>query len=154
MTSEDWTLKEIVSALLALLLVGSAIAIMYHIAMLDGAASQDQYQRLSGLLQVAVGLAGTATGYYFGRVPAEKTAAAAQKSASEAQKSLADATGSAAKSAVEKDKLETANRSASEQLKELKRVLVGTTPVGGADAGVQARSETSARIDRVLATLS
>lgn len=154
MTSEDWTLKELVSALLALLLVGSAIALMYQIANLEGSASQDHYHRLSGLLQVAVGLAGTATGYYFGRVPAEKTAVAAQKSANEAHKSLVDATENAGKSAVTVDRLATANRSASDQLKELKRVLTSPTPVGGADAGMHARGETAARIDRILETLS
>ena len=141
MKTEDWTLKEIVSATLALLLVGFAIWLMYTISTLSEAESAGaKYQRLSSLLQVAVGLAGTATGYYFGRVPAEKTAAAAQHNAKEAQNTVVVAAQKAA--------------SASEQLRELRRVVGGKTPTGGAIDGQTLQDAATARIDLALGTLS
>ena len=62
-------LKEIVSAVLALALVGTAIWLMVESFSLDPKMTADEFQRRSGVLQIAVGLAGTAVGYYFGRVP-------------------------------------------------------------------------------------
>lgn len=141
MKTEDWTLKEIVSAVLALVLVGFAIWLMYFISTLnDGEGEGAKYQRLSGLLQVAVGLAGTATGYYFGRVPAEKNAATAQHNANDAQKNAVAAAQNAA--------------SASQQLRDVRRVLTSKTPTGGSRDGTPLQDEATLRIDRALEILS
>jgi len=64
------------------------------------AAATEVAKRHSSILQAAIGLAGVVTGYYFGRIPAEKGAQAAQQAASTAQTALVGAAGSAATSAA------------------------------------------------------
>lgn len=54
-------------------------------------AAREAYERQKDLLMLALGLLGTVTGYYLGRVPAELRASAAQSAAERARAELASA---------------------------------------------------------------
>jgi hypothetical protein len=54
----------------------------------EAPAAKEAYERQKDLLILAVGLLGTVTGYYLGRVPAELRAKAAQQTADRAQTDL------------------------------------------------------------------
>lgn len=117
--SDGSWLKETVAALIALAIVGCTLSVMH--AMFGGGAKIEdgRWQQLSSILQVAVGLAGTVTGYYFGRIPAEK---AAQQAAQARDQSAAAAQTAASNEARIRG-----------QVDQLKRRF--GTPIGGAPMG-------------------
>ena len=72
----DQTLKEAVSAVLALAIVG--FTVYFALRTVDLAGDSPKAADTKDVLQVMVGLAGVVLGYYFGRVPADARAAQAQ----------------------------------------------------------------------------
>jgi len=144
-------LKEIVSAVLALALVGTAIWLMVESFSLDPKMTADEFQRRSGVLQIAVGLAGTAVGYYFGRVPAEKSADAARQSESEARKELVDANRTVSDKAATAAEASTRNALAKQEITGLQEQLTAT-PLGG--AGKSDNEVISDRLDSIRRALS
>lgn len=116
-------LKEVVAAALALGIVAFTLWAMYTMFMANAEIKDGQWQHMSSVLQVAIGLAGTVTGYYFGRIPAEKAAQAATKALNESQTRVAQA-----------ETNETRIRSQVELLRKKYGTPVGGTPLGGAAA--------------------
>jgi hypothetical protein len=95
-----WTegLREVVSALLTAAIAIAAMYMLWRtfgvagapIPLVDGKPNPtlaDAYQRQKDILLIAMGLLGTVTGYYFGRVPAERGADAARQAQKTAEKS-------------------------------------------------------------------
>src|ERR1043165_3874056 len=73
-------LKEWVAAILSFALVGFTLYFLW--VMFGGpAVDNEQWERKSAMLQIAVSFTGAVIGYYFGRLPAEKAAASAQQHA-------------------------------------------------------------------------
>jgi len=95
----DVNFKEIVTAVIALAIVTTMIAFLWWGFRL-GDNLKDSHKYIIG---IALSLAGTVTGYYFGRVPAEKPAETAEKAENEAKegKAKADAKVSDAKQTLE-----------------------------------------------------
>lgn len=106
------SIKEYVAATLALAIVGFMIYTMHVMFTADPKVTNEQWQHMSSILQVAVGLAGTVTGYYFGRIPAEKAATTAQQATAN----------------------EARIRGQVEQLRKQFATPIGGTPTGGAGA--------------------
>lgn len=79
-------LKEWVAALIAAAIIGFTIFGLLQVFNSTSNATENQKY----VLGIAVALAGTVTGYYFGRVPAEKRAETAERSEKEARNSKAD----------------------------------------------------------------
>lgn len=79
--SELPDIKEWVAAVLALSIVGFTLWAMHGLFTADPTKSS---ANMSSILQAAIGLAGTVTGYYFGRIPAEKAAQQANQAAGQA----------------------------------------------------------------------
>ena len=71
--------KEIVAAILGLLLVAYTLVIANHSITLTG--NEAEITHAKDVLQLMLGLAGVVVGYYFGRVPADARAAQANKKA-------------------------------------------------------------------------
>ena len=101
-TLRSWPpdLKEITTTVIALVIVGITIWMFYHCFPSAGdfhpakdqpSFDTDAYTRAKDILGFALGLFGTVTGYYFGRVPAEKQADAARHSADVAKQGQATA---------------------------------------------------------------
>jgi hypothetical protein len=108
-SAEQWTpqtclqlLKEIVTAVIGLLLVGSTVAMAFDTFNLAGSGAK--VADAKNILIMMMGLAGVATGYYFGRVPAD---ARANQSESRARAATAHAARVMAKSAQIVDQAET-----------------------------------------------
>lgn len=98
-----WTegLREVISALVSAVIVVAAMYMLWRtfgvagepIPLVDGKPNSmlaDAYQRQKDILLIAMGLFGTVTGYYFGRVPAERGADAARQAQKTAEKSASD----------------------------------------------------------------
>jgi hypothetical protein len=102
-TAQTWLqlLKEIVTAVIGLLLVGSTVAMAF--ATFNLAGSGDKVADAKNILIMMMGLAGVATGYYFGRVPAD---ARANQSETQARAATAHASRVMAKSAQIVDQAE------------------------------------------------
>lgn len=85
----DLNFKEILTAVIALAIVTTLIAFLWR-GFNEGDKLGDNQKYIIGL---ALSLAGTVTGYYFGRVPAEKRAETAEKAETKAKddKAKADA---------------------------------------------------------------
>jgi hypothetical protein len=83
MTPNSW-IKEGFSALLSLGIVLFTLWSMWQMFEQPADVTQVVWEHQSSILQIAVGLMGTVTGYYFGRIPAERAAATAQKAANDA----------------------------------------------------------------------
>lgn len=95
----DFNFKEIVTAAIALAIVTTLIALLWW-GFNKGDSLGDNQKYIIG---IALSLAGTVTGYYFGRVPAEKRAETAERAENEAKdgKAKADAKVSDAKKTLE-----------------------------------------------------
>jgi hypothetical protein len=78
-------LKELVAALIAASIIAFTIYWLFEIFNSPNNATENQKY----VLGIAVALAGTVTGYYFGRVPAEKRAETAERSEKDARKDKA-----------------------------------------------------------------
>jgi hypothetical protein len=74
--------KEVITAIIALVIIGSTIALMARSFGLIGNASH--ITQAKDLIGIMLGLVGTVIGYYFGRVPAEAQATSATARADQA----------------------------------------------------------------------
>jgi hypothetical protein len=74
--------KEVVTALIALAIVTTLIVFLWDAFFYK---YKDLTEIQKYIIGIAISLAGTVTGYYFGRVPAEKHADTAQRAADTAQ---------------------------------------------------------------------
>jgi len=126
----DISLKELVAAALSLAIVGFTIYLMNSIFV--GGKPPDAAQM--AILQSITGLAGTATGYYFGRIPAEKSAKIAQDTVATAQGIIANSAASAAASGAEAAKTASDNQRIINQINALRGDL--GTPTGGAKTDI------------------
>ena len=77
----DFSFKEAVTAVIALSIVLTLVGMLIYGFSADSLDENKKY-----LIGIVLSLAGTVTGYYFGRVPAEKRADTAEKAATDAQK--------------------------------------------------------------------
>ncbi|HEX4498939.1 MAG TPA: hypothetical protein VIE43_24895 [Thermoanaerobaculia bacterium] len=78
----DFSFKEIITAVIALAIVASLITMLWIAFVQAGKITDDQKY----IIAIILSLAGTVTGYYFGRVPAEKRADTAEWAADSAKK--------------------------------------------------------------------
>lgn len=76
-------MKEYIAAVLSIAIVGFTLYFMWGMFDLENekAIDEGKWKQQSTILQLAIALAGTVTGYYFGRIPAERAAAASQQAA-------------------------------------------------------------------------
>ena len=74
--------KEVVTALIALVIIGSTVALVARSFGLIGNSSH--INQAKDLLSIMLGLVGTVIGYYFGRTPADARATAATMRADQA----------------------------------------------------------------------
>lgn len=74
-------LRETVAALISLLLIGAAAFLWHALYALatDKTAPAGSFDRVKDVLQSVLPFAGTAVGYYLGRIPAERAADRAQR---------------------------------------------------------------------------
>lgn len=140
--SNHW--KEFVAALLALAIVGVTVIFMLKMFGAPADVSDALWQHQSAMLQAALGLAGTVTGYYYGRIPAERAAANAQQAANNAQQNLAGATAVAQQAQSSEQRIR-------DRVNDLRR-QISTTPLGGGAAGVDTalRMQLTDRLDDIL----
>ncbi len=139
----NW-LKEYVAAVLSIVIVSFTMYFMFKMFEAPDNVGQALWQHQSAILQVAVGLAGTVTGYYFGRIPAERVASTAQQAANAAQQSLANATVLAQQATANEHRIRT-------QVNDLRRQL--STPLGGGAAGAEVKdliANVEHRLDQIL----
>ncbi|RTM14409.1 MAG: hypothetical protein E6R08_02385 [Nevskiaceae bacterium] len=107
-----WTegLREVMSAVLSSVIAVVAMYMLWRTFAVAGQpielvgdkpnpALTDAYQRQKDILLIAIGLLGTVTGYYLGRVPAERGADAARQAQKAAEKSANDVRDAGAKAA-------------------------------------------------------
>ena len=78
-------LRESIPAVIALAIVVVALWMLLDVHHLRPDADHLSYQRKKDVLLLTLGFLGTVTGYYFGRVPAERHADAARDAARSAQ---------------------------------------------------------------------
>jgi hypothetical protein len=78
----DFSFKEIITSVIALAIVASLITMLWIAFVQAGKITDDQKY----IIAIILSLAGTVTGYYFGRVPAEKRADTAEWAADSAKK--------------------------------------------------------------------
>jgi hypothetical protein len=104
----------------------------------QAALHKEAYERQKDLLLYGLSLLGTVTGYYFGRVPAERRADSAQQSADKAQRDAKGAqlaaAGASAKGAKAVEEKEAAWAAGREIVREAKRLVEGVIPSGAAKA--------------------
>ena len=106
--------------------------------------SDTVWQHQTSILATAVSLAGTVTGYYFGRLPAERAAATAQQAATSAQQSLGGATALAQQATANETRIRTQVGSLHAQI---------STPLGGGIEGAadsMLRSHVQQGLDQIL----
>lgn len=141
--TERSELKDYVAAALSVAIVG---LMLYFLFIMFGGTGADKevWERQSAILQVAVGLAGTVTGYYFGRIPAERAAATAQQSATSAQQSLVSTAAVAHQATTNENRIRS-------QVGELRRQV--SIPLGGGAEGgdvLAFRAQMSRQLDQIL----
>jgi len=81
--------KEVVTAAIALAIVTTLIVFLWNAFFSNPKDTLGETQKY--VIGIILSLAGTVTGYYFGRVPAEKHADTAQRAADDAKKGQAHA---------------------------------------------------------------
>lgn len=69
---QNWgqILRELVTTVISLLIVGLALLLLWDVYC-GAKTTADTFDRQKEILSLALGLLGTVTGYYFGRVPAD-----------------------------------------------------------------------------------
>jgi hypothetical protein len=136
--------KEVIAALLAFAIVGVTVIFLMKMFWAPADVSDALWQHQSAMLQAALGLAGTVTGYYYGRIPAERAAANAHQAANNAQQNLAGTTAVA-------HQAQTSEQRIRDRVNDLRR-QISTTPLGGGEAGVDAalRTQFMDRLDDIL----
>ena len=82
---QNWSqiLRELVTTVISLLIVGLALLLLWDVYC-GAKTTADTFDRQKEILSLALGLLGTVTGYYFGRVPAERHADTARAAARQA----------------------------------------------------------------------
>lgn len=138
--------KEAVSALLSVAIVGFMLYFMFRMFEAPDGVGSTLWQHQSAILQVAVGLAGTVTGYYFGRIPAERAAATAQQAANSAQQSLVSTSAMGNQAMTNESRIRS-------QVSDLQRQMTTNTPLGGgmpAQDGAALRAQVAERLDQIL----
>ena len=135
--STDWP-KELVAAMLAIAIVGLTLCLLWK---MFNAPDEPNWEHRSSIVQVCLALAGTVTGYYFGRIPAERAAASANQASAANASRAADAVAS--------------RNQVLGQLKGIRTQLQpGGSPMGGGpnpSATVdEVRAEVVRRIDQIL----
>lgn len=141
----NW-LKEVVAAALSVVIVGFTMYFMWKMFEAPDNIGANIWQHQSAILQVAVGFAGTITGYYFGRIPAERAAASAQQAATSAQQSLVNTSAAAQQAATNENRIRT-------QVSDLRKQMSTNTPLGGGAASLDAaafRTQVAERLDQIL----
>ncbi len=141
----NW-LKEVVAAALSAVIVGFTMYFMWKMFEAPDDIGENIWQHQSAILQVAVGFAGTITGYYFGRIPAERAAATAQQAANSAQQSLVNTSAAAQQAAANEKRIRT-------QVSDLRSQMSTSTPLGGGAASLDAaafRTQVAERLDQIL----
>ena len=136
----DWP-KELVSALMAIAIVGLTLVLLGYMFFDPAGADKTLWEHRSGVIQTCLALAGTVTGYYYGRIPAERAAATA--------------TQASAANAARADDAKASKDQMVGQLKDLKTQLqLGSSPMGGGNAqGAvpdDVRSAVVRRIDQII----
>lgn len=136
-------LKEWVAALLSTSIVACMLILLCIMFVEPNWIDPAAWQHQSSMLQIVVGFAGTATGYYFGRIPAEKAAATAQQAASTAQASLASTSALAQHASESEQRMRT-------QVGDLRDHYA--TPLGGGAEGPAdpARATVAYHLDQIL----
>jgi hypothetical protein len=81
-TCQNWgqVLRELVTTVISLLIVGLALFLLWDVYC-GAKTTANTLDRQKEILSLALGLLGTVTGYYFGRVPAERHADTARDAA-------------------------------------------------------------------------
>lgn len=89
MTEFGLNLRELVAALISLGIAGLALWMLWDVYAIGKGEHivADAFQRQKDALMLALGFFGTVTGYYLGRVPAERQADAARAAARTAENS-------------------------------------------------------------------
>lgn len=90
--NENWALKEVVGSLLSIAIMTFTLGFMAIMFLASATVEDKLWQHQTSILAMALSLAGTVTGYYFGRLPAERAASAAQQALTSAQQNLGGAT--------------------------------------------------------------
>ena len=87
-TPEQWMqlIREIVTAILGLLLLVSTVLLTYRTFGMAG--REDQMKDAMGVLTLLFGVAGVVVGYYFGRVPGDARAVQAHETTQAAMKTM------------------------------------------------------------------
>lgn len=126
--NENWALKEVVGSLLSLAIMIVTLGFLVCMFRADANVADTVWQHQTSILATAVSLAGTVTGYYFGRLPAERAAATAQQAATSAQQSLGGATALAQQATANETRIRTQVGSLHAQI---------STPLGGGTEGAE-----------------
>lgn len=138
--------KEAVSAALSVVIVGFTMYFMLKMFEAPDDVGSTLWQHQSAILQVAVGFAGTITGYYFGRIPAERAAATAQQAANSAQQGLVITSAAAQQATAKENRIRT-------QVADLRSQLSTNTPLGGSAPSQEAtdfHAQVVERLDQIL----
>jgi len=136
--------KEAVASILSIVIVGVTLNFLWRMFAAPADISEALWQHQSAILQVAISLAGTVTGYYFGRIPAERAATSAQQAANSAQQNLANTTAVA-------QQAQTSEQRIRDRVNDLRR-QISSTPLGGGATGVDPafRTHVMDRLDDIL----
>jgi hypothetical protein len=122
-------LKEYVAALLSIAIVAVTLVLLWRLF-----KAGDSWEQQSSIVQLVVGFTGTVTGYYFGRIPAERAATNAQQAANTANQSLLSTAAVAQQTAANEQRIRS-------QVAEVRRQL--STPLGG---GAESTDVTAYRV--------
>lgn len=116
----DWP-KEVIAALLAISIVGLTLCLLWSMYAKAPEKDATAWEQRSQVIQILLALAGTVTGYYFGRIPAERAAASANQA-------------SAANAARANDAIAAKNQTVG-QVRDLRTQLLSSGSPMGAGAG-------------------
>ena len=120
-TPVDWP-KEVIAALLAISIVGLTLCLLWNMYTKAPEKDSTAWEQRSQVIQILLALAGTVTGYYFGRIPAERAAASANQA-------------SAANAARANDAIAAKNQTIG-QVRDLRtQLLSSASPMGGGGGG-------------------
>jgi hypothetical protein len=120
-TPVDWP-KELIAASLAIAIVGVTLCLLWSMYAKAPEKDKTAWEQRSQVIQVLLALAGTVTGYYFGRIPAERAAASANQAA-------------AANASRANDAIAAKNQTIG-QVKDLRTQLLSSgSPLGGGSSG-------------------
>ncbi len=134
-------LKETTAAMIAAAMVAAFLWTLHGVWTLIG--TPDRLAAGKELLQTVTGFVGVVAGYYFGRVPAERTADAAQKQAEASR-------GEAATARRSEDET---RRSAAREVRQALDHLSPRGPVGGSQLDAKVHQDATSTLQALLAQL-